>query len=65
MVMAARNTSTRNGAPRQKTVLFCPRCGYESVLPGDWRIEEANAGTAYTCPECDATVVEQPEAPLA
>ncbi len=46
-------------------MLFCPRCGYESTLPGDWRIEEADAGTAYTCPECDATVIEQPEALLA
>ena len=58
--MAARDIPAKNGPPGRKAVLFCPRCGHESTLPGDWRIEEEGADVAYACPECGATVVEQP-----
>ena len=58
--MAARNTPLTDGLPKRKAVLFCPRCGHESRLSGDWRIEETNPGREYACPECGTTVVEQP-----
>jgi len=62
--MAARNIPAPDGPPRQKAVLFCPRCGHESALPGDWRVTEDGAEVAYACPDCGETVVEQPR-PLA
>jgi predicted RNA-binding Zn-ribbon protein involved in translation (DUF1610 family) len=57
--MAARNSSAPEETPRRKAVLFCPRCGHESGLPGDWLIADADIDTEYACPACGATVVEQ------
>jgi predicted RNA-binding Zn-ribbon protein involved in translation (DUF1610 family) len=59
MAMAARNIPAPDGTPRRKAVLFCPRCGHESTLPGDWLVEEAGVDVEYACPKCGATVVER------
>lgn len=36
---------------RSKSVLFCPSCGHESPLNGDWILENDDDG-ACLCPEC-------------
>ncbi len=48
--------SSSSRAPGSKSVLFCPDCGHESSVDGDWRVQETGRGAAYRCPECGATV---------
>lgn len=43
---------------RQKTALFCPACGHESDITGDWVIHTENARRVYECPVCDTTLTE-------
>lgn len=49
----------------QKGVLFCPTCGHEAPLDGDWTVTERNAGderrTALECPACRHVLVTQPQ----
>lgn len=56
--------SADGGRPsgRQKTVLFCPDCGHESLVDGDWvATDDYVARTRYVrCPECSATVTDRP-----
>ncbi|WP_255149193.1 phage terminase large subunit family protein [Halorarius halobius] len=42
---------------RPKGTLFCPTCGHESGLDGDWIAVE---GGTLVCPDCGAVVVAQP-----
>lgn len=44
---------------RSKSVLFCPSCGHESELNGDWTLEMAGNTTTYRCPECRTVVNER------
>jgi DNA-directed RNA polymerase subunit RPC12/RpoP len=53
-------------APYRKAVLFCPDCGHESLVNGDWRVQRRDAdqdGTeiVYQCTECDGEIVTLPE----
>ncbi|WP_066413149.1 hypothetical protein [Halorubrum aethiopicum] len=57
--MSTHHTSTDDADPRPKAVLFCPDCGHESGLPGDWIVDEGPGRTTHTCPACDATVEER------
>jgi len=41
---------------RKKSVLFCPSCGHESPLNGDWNVEASDSTTTYRCPECRTVV---------
>jgi len=47
-------------APRQKSVLFCPDCGHESPIDGDWQVQTGEDRCVYGCPACDAVVTERP-----
>ncbi len=38
---------------RSKSVLFCPRCGHESPLNGDWVLDDDGA---CACPECQTPI---------
>jgi len=59
------NPST-NAAPRPKTVLFCPDCGHESGVDGDWIVDEKPARTVLICPTCASTITtHRLQAPLA
>lgn len=52
--------------PRRKAVLFCPDCGHENPVDGDWRRRRSSRSVDYVCPDCRATVTSRPaEAPSA
>jgi predicted RNA-binding Zn-ribbon protein involved in translation (DUF1610 family) len=51
-----------SGAPR-KAVLYCPACGHESPVDGDWQVErdENDRGRVdYRCPVCESIVANRP-----
>jgi predicted RNA-binding Zn-ribbon protein involved in translation (DUF1610 family) len=57
---------------RSKATLFCPDCGHEGHVGGDWSVDTTGDRTTTACPECgaridDRRVVERshPERPLA
>jgi transcription elongation factor Elf1 len=39
---------------RAKSVLFCPTCGHESPVNGDW-VRDGDAGTSV-CPNCQTVI---------
>lgn len=43
-------------ADRPKATLFCPDCGHESVVDGDWVVRDEGSRRRYVCPACGATV---------
>ena len=45
---------------RRKAVLFCPECGHESHVDGDWLRVESAGRNSYVCPDCGNVVVSQP-----
>jgi hypothetical protein len=51
------------GPPPRKSTLFCPACDHRSPLDGDWRVEAAEGGRRFVCPDCGATVTTRPTAP--
>ncbi|PSQ33157.1 hypothetical protein BRD09_01720 [Halobacteriales archaeon SW_10_68_16] len=36
-----------------KTTLFCPDCGHQSRLDGDWQVLDEAGPVRYRCPECE------------
>lgn len=46
---------------RQKAMLFCPSCGHESPVNGDWELEQTADGRAYLCPWCHTVISSRPE----
>lgn len=44
---------------RTKTVLFCPNCGHESDITGDWHVYTEHARQLYDCPICTTTITER------
>lgn len=42
--------------PRPKTVLFCPECGHESGLHGDWILDEDVGRPTRICPVCETAL---------
>ncbi|MFC7028179.1 zinc ribbon domain-containing protein [Halomicroarcula sp. GCM10025324] len=47
------------GDERRKTVLFCPDCGHESELDGDWHTEGEDGRERLRCPVCRTVVSSQ------
>jgi len=43
-------------ATRPKNLLFCPDCGHESPVGGDWVVRPSETRDVYACPECGAAV---------
>ena len=37
---------------RDKAVLFCPNCGHESAVDGDWQQVLGEETVLLRCPEC-------------
>lgn len=58
-------TQRRADAPAaRKTVLFCPACGHDAPIDGEWSVQHRRGAegdrTVTECPECGDTVVSQP-----
>jgi len=49
-------TSSTKREPTDKATLFCPDCGHESRINGDWVIHVLVASTTYECPDCATTI---------
>lgn len=49
-------------AGRRKAVLFCPDCGHESPVDGDWvALDDPSSGTrTLCCPECSRRLTDRP-----
>jgi len=47
---------------RRKSVLFCPDCGHESLLDGDWVATDDRAARVrhIRCPVCETVVTNRP-----
>jgi len=46
-----------------KAVLFCPECGHESTVDGDWTVHEDAQGRRVDCPTCGTTITTRRLAP--
>jgi predicted RNA-binding Zn-ribbon protein involved in translation (DUF1610 family) len=50
--------------PRRKSTLYCPDCGHESTIDGDWRVDHTVVDdrdrAVYSCPECGAVIARRP-----
>ena len=57
--MTLTHPPTREQAPA-KTTLFCPTCGHESPLDGDWIGDDRSARHRLLCPRCGDCVVDRP-----
>jgi predicted RNA-binding Zn-ribbon protein involved in translation (DUF1610 family) len=42
--------------PADKATLYCPECGHESRINGDWTIHVLVESTTYECPDCGTTI---------
>lgn len=54
------HTDIGPGRPRAKATLFCPECGHESNVDGDWRERRTHQSLRYRCPECHTTIATRP-----
>jgi hypothetical protein len=63
--MPAPQPSTSDSRSRQKGTLFCPNCGHESEVEGDWTVQTEDGRERYDCPVCTTTITKRlPRAPL-
>lgn len=51
---------TLENSPPRKTTLYCPECGHESLINGDWRVRVHGDCADYDCPECGMTITSRP-----
>ena len=47
-------------ATDRKAVFFCPDCGREERVDGDWITRSNSSGYEYVCSDCQTVVVTQP-----
>ena len=45
---------------RPISTLFCPHCGHESRVDGDWIVKRGQRRCRYRCPTCDARIADRP-----
>jgi len=49
----------------RKSVLFCPACGHEAPIDGEWSVRHRHdvdgERTVTECPECGDVVLSQPQ----
>lgn len=47
---------------RPKAALFCPECGHESGVDGDWTasVDDAAGVLRLTCPDCGTELTRRP-----
>lgn len=52
-----RSNSTQRDAGRAKSLLFCPVCGHESPVDGDWCVANDDSHDHdVVCPNCGQVV---------
>lgn len=39
-----------------KATLYCPSCGHENPVTGDWLVRERDGRTVSVCPVCHETI---------
>ncbi|PSQ04821.1 hypothetical protein BRC92_03930 [Halobacteriales archaeon QS_4_69_31] len=61
----APRTDDAEAPPRPKATLFCPDCGHENPLQGDWIVSPRCDGGLLVCPDCGATVTTCATVPVA
>jgi predicted RNA-binding Zn-ribbon protein involved in translation (DUF1610 family) len=48
-----------------KAVLFCPDCGHDSPVDGDWIVRTRGEGdderAVYACPDCGTVIQTRPQ----
>lgn len=49
-------SSTTERRPIDKATLYCPECGHESHINGDWTIRVLADSLTYECPNCEAVI---------
>jgi predicted RNA-binding Zn-ribbon protein involved in translation (DUF1610 family) len=49
-------TPSTERKPADEATLYCPECGHESRINGDWTIHVLVESTTYECPDCATTV---------
>lgn len=50
------STSTPERQLPDKATLYCPDCGHESRINGDWLIHVHADSLTYECPNCGAVI---------
>jgi len=50
------SNSTSELQPLDKVTLYCPECGHESRINGDWLIHVLADSLIYECPDCGAVI---------
>lgn len=53
-------STSASRATGPKSQLFCPSCGHESPVDGDWRIQATADGDVYGCPDCGTELTVRP-----
>ena len=54
------SNQTPDDSPPRKATLYCPECGHESLINGDWRVHVHGDCADYDCPECGMTITSRP-----
>jgi transcription elongation factor Elf1 len=57
--LSARQIHTSEANSRRKATLFCPSCGHESEVSGDWIVHTDDARETYDCPVCNTTITKR------
>ncbi|MFB6120527.1 MAG: hypothetical protein ABEJ68_05355 [Halobacteriaceae archaeon] len=60
--MPTNPSTTFDESPRPKDALFCPDCGHESGVDGDWCVRDEGESRVYDCPECGTTIIRRDDA---
>ena len=55
---------TPENSPPRKATLYCPDCGHESLINGDWTVRVHDDCADYECPDCGMTIISRPSPDL-
>lgn len=50
------STTTAERQPHDEATLYCPDCGRENRINGDWVIDVLASSLTYECPDCEAVI---------
>ena len=65
MVPQVRTPPESHARRTSKAVLFCPDCGHENPVDGDWVVRTRGNGSdervVYACPVCETVIQVRPQ----